>query len=239
MGIRAKLRANAVANKVVGSRRGRGIETTSAAPGSGESRSSASSIAILDAARSLFLERGFDNVNLDQVAKAAGTSRQTVYNQFGSKDAVFREVVRGHWATIRAETEMMFQATGDLDGEPADMLADFADALLRFVEETDQIAFTRLVVAESRRLPWIAAEFYRAGKEPVLKTFAHALATLTKKGRLSCRNPELAAHQFMGLIQEFVIWPKVMAIGEGLRDLPSNRLVVKEAVTMFLARYEP
>jgi len=226
-------------SKVKGQRSTRGAQIAAPTPDQRESRTTGSSIAILDAARSLFLERGFDGVNLDQVAKAAGISRQTVYNQFGSKDAVFREVVRRHWATIRAETETIFQSTSDLHAEPAEMLINFAESLLRFVDETDQVAFTRLVIAESRRLPWIAAEFYRAGKEPVLKAFAQALATMSRKGRLTCKDPELAAHQFMGLVQEFAIWPKVMAIGDGLRDLPSNKLVVKEAVAMFLDRYRP
>ncbi|MDA9406164.1 TetR/AcrR family transcriptional regulator [Bradyrhizobium sp. CCBAU 45384] len=232
------MKTNVGSTKVAGAGRKRRAAPSEPAFSSSAARyASASSVAILDAARTLFLQRGFDGVNLDQVAKAAGTSRQTVYNQFGSKDAVFREVVRRHWATIRTETESVFQSTSDPDDDAGAMLARFAEALLRFVDETDQIAFTRLVIAESRRLPWIAAEFYRAGKEPVLKTFAKALAAMTKKGRLSCKDPELAAHQFMGLVQEFIIWPKVMAIGEGLRDLPPNKLVVGEAITMFLARY--
>ena len=38
--------------------------------------------AILAAARTLFLDAGYDGVNLDRVAEAAGVSRQTVYNRF-------------------------------------------------------------------------------------------------------------------------------------------------------------
>lgn len=232
------MKAGVGSTKVSSSRRTKRAGPNEPTLKSAESRiASSSSVAILDAARSLFLERGFDGVNLDQVAKAAGISRQTVYNQFGSKDAVFREVVHRHWATVRAETESLFRSTSDLNIAPAEMLADFAKALLRFVDETDQIAFTRLVIAESRRIPWIAVEFYRAGKEPVLQTFAQALAAMTKKGSLTCKDPELAAHQFMGLVQEFIIWPRVMAIGEGLNSLPPSGRVVKEAIEMFLMRY--
>jgi AcrR family transcriptional regulator len=193
--------------------------------------------AILDAAQRLFLKAGFDGVNLEQVGRAAGVSRQTVYNQFGSKEAVFHEVVKRHWVTVRVETASAFAAMETVATSPAECLRDFARALLRFVEDTDQIAFTRLVIAESRQRPWIADGFYRCGKEPILKGFTAALAAMASKGMIACAHPELAAHQFMGLVQEFVIWPRVMAIGKGLAGLPPNDVVIDEAIAMFLSRY--
>ena len=45
---------------------------------------SASTRPLLLAAKQLFLERGFEGVNLERVARAAVVSRQTVYNLFGS-----------------------------------------------------------------------------------------------------------------------------------------------------------
>jgi TetR/AcrR family transcriptional regulator, regulator of autoinduction and epiphytic fitness len=198
---------------------------------------SATTRAILDAAQRLFLETGFDGVNLDQVGRSAGVSRQTVYNQFGSKEAVFHEVVKRHWDAVRNETASAFAAVPMVATSPAAALRNFARALLRFVKETDQVAFTRLVIAESRQRPWIADEFYRCGKEPILKGFAAALAAMAREGMIACAHPELAAHQFMGLLQEFVIWPRVMAIGRGLADLPDNDVVIDEAITMFLSRY--
>jgi AcrR family transcriptional regulator len=198
---------------------------------------SATTRAILDAAQRLFLDAGFDGVNLEQVGRAAGVSRQTVYNQFGSKEAVFREVVTRHWDVVRVETASAFAAMETVATSPTECLRNFARALLRFVEETDQVSFTRLVIAESRQRPWIADEFYRCGKEPVLKGFATALAAMTARGMIACAHPGLAARQFMGLVQEFVIWPRVMAIGKGLADLPANDVVIDEAIAMFLSRY--
>jgi TetR/AcrR family transcriptional regulator, regulator of autoinduction and epiphytic fitness len=198
---------------------------------------SATTRAILGAAHRLFLEAGFDGVNLEQVGRAAGVSRQTVYNQFGSKEAVFHEVMKRHWDALRVETASAFAAMETVTTSPAECLGNFARALLRFVEETDQVAFIRLVIAESRQRPWIADEFYRCGKEPILKGFAAALAAMAAKRMITCPQPELAAHQFMGLVQEFVIWPRVMAIGKGLADLPPNDVVIDEAIAMFLSRY--
>ncbi len=192
---------------------------------------------ILDAARRLFLRDGLDGVNLEQVGRAAGVSRQTVYNQFGSKDALFRAVIDRHWSAIREETKALDPESASPSADPTAVLLGFAQALLRFVHGTDQIAFTRLIVAESRRLPWIAEEFYRVGKAPVVEAFTAVLGNLISDGSLRCSNPRLAAHQFMGMVQEFVIWPKVMAIGDALDHLPGDAEVVEEAVATFLARY--
>ncbi|MEU6218270.1 TetR/AcrR family transcriptional regulator C-terminal domain-containing protein [Streptomyces sp. NPDC047022] len=47
----------------------------------------------------------------------------------------------------------------------------------------------------------------------------------------------VAARQFLGFVQEFVIWPQVMAIGPDVMKLPPADLVVEEAIAMFLSRY--
>jgi TetR/AcrR family transcriptional regulator, regulator of autoinduction and epiphytic fitness len=215
----------------------RGTEVRDDVQGGAAGSGADTSTAILDAARRLFLEAGYEGVNLDQVGRAAGVSRQTVYNQFGSKDAVFRAVVDRHWDAIRTEVAAVSAPSLGLDADAENVLRRFAQSLLRFVHETDQIAFTRLVIAESRHLPWIAEAFYQAGKAPLVEAFAAVLAKLTERRLLTCDRPELAARQFMGLIQEFVIWPQVMAIGVESMGALSEEVVVDEAVAVFLARY--
>lgn len=202
-------------------------------------RSSATALKILIASKALFLEDGYDGVNLDRIATRAGVARQTVYNLFGSKEAVFRATMEHHWAAFGLE-ELSARLDRDISrADPADFLRRFAEMVLTFIAETDQVSFTRLVIAESRRLPWIATEFYRLGKAPLAETFTACLREMSEAGVIDCAHPELAARQFLGLIQEFVIWPQVMAIGPDVMKLPPTGLVVEEAVAMFLSRYVP
>src|ERR1700751_5101067 len=49
--------------------------------------------AIVDAAQGLFLRRGFGSVSMDELADAAGLARRTLYNQFASKEEIFREML--------------------------------------------------------------------------------------------------------------------------------------------------
>lgn len=48
---------------------------------------------ILDAANQLLLERGYHGVGLEVVARAAGVTRQTVYDQFGSKSGLLGAMI--------------------------------------------------------------------------------------------------------------------------------------------------
>jgi AcrR family transcriptional regulator len=48
---------------------------------------------IRSAADSLFLQRGYVAVSMDDVAKAAGVARQTVFSTYGSKAGLFKEVI--------------------------------------------------------------------------------------------------------------------------------------------------
>ncbi|GAA3722502.1 TetR/AcrR family transcriptional regulator [Streptomyces tremellae] len=200
-------------------------------------RRSASDEKILAAAKELFLAGRYDGVNLEQVAERAGVSRQTVYNRFGAKETVFREMVRYHWSAFAG---LDGRAAGcDADASPEEVLLGFARSLERFAAETDQIRFARLVVAESARLPWIADEFYRLGKGPVVAAFVECLEGLVLSGRLRCADTYLAARQFMGLVQEFLVWPRVMAFEEETIAQPAAEVVIVEAVRTFLARYAP
>jgi len=50
--------------------------------------------AILEAAKTLFLSRGFGATSMDAVAAGAGVSKLTVYNHFSDKDTLFLEAVK-------------------------------------------------------------------------------------------------------------------------------------------------
>src|SRR4051794_28787368 len=58
-----------------------------------EQQAGATRGAIVSAARTLLLERGFDGTTIAAIAKAANVSQQTVYGVFGSKSAVLKAVM--------------------------------------------------------------------------------------------------------------------------------------------------
>lgn len=75
---------------------------------------------ILAAARPLFAQSGFDNVTVADIAAAAGTSRATVFNQFGSKAGLVEATLHG----VMSFYESMVDLALECDASTADLVVD-------------------------------------------------------------------------------------------------------------------
>ena len=185
--------------------------------------------AIVDAAERLFLARGFGSVSMDELAAAAGVARRTLYNQFASKEEIFREML----LRVSHQLEHAFPPGIETQGEVEDVLRLIARMIVDLHKNREYLGFLRMVVADTRQFPWIAKEF-AAVMDPQTERLTRYLAHLTDLGVLNCRNPTLAAHQFMGALNEFSLWPWMM----GRKTLAvSTDEMIEETIRMFLQHY--
>ena len=185
--------------------------------------------AIVEAAARLFLEHGFGSVSMDELAEAAGLARRTLYNQFVSKEDIFREMLH----RVSRQLEDAFPPGIETQGDAEHVLRLAAQMILQLHRNPDYLGFLRMVVADSRQFPWIAEEF-AAVMDPQTERLARYVAHLTAMGVLECHNPTLAAHQFMGILNEFSLWPWMM--GRERLAVPAEE-VVEETVRIFLRNY--
>src|SRR5438270_8734118 len=74
---------------------------------------------IVSAALALFAERGFGATKLDDVARAAGIAKGTIYLYFATKEDLFRAVVRQE---LLPTLERFEAAAGGHDGPTGDLL---------------------------------------------------------------------------------------------------------------------
>jgi TetR/AcrR family transcriptional regulator of autoinduction and epiphytic fitness len=185
--------------------------------------------AVVDAATKLFLQRGFGAVSMDELAEAAGVARRTLYNQFASKGEIFREMLH----RVSRQLEHALPPGIETSGEIEQVLRLIAQAILELHRHPEYVGFLRMVLADHRQFPWIAKAF-AAVMDPQTERMMRFLAQQTAMGVLDCRNPVLAAHQFMGMLNEFTLWPWMM----GRKSLPvPTGEVIDETVRMFLTRY--
>ena len=204
-------------------------ESESVPPGGLKTRRGGSREAIVDAAERLFLERGFGTVSMDDLAEGAGVARRTLYNQFASKEEIFREML----LRVSSQLEDALPPGIETQGNVEEVLHLIARAILDLHARPGYLGFLRMVVADSRQFPWIA-EAFAAIMEPQMDRLMRLLAHLTEVGILECRNPLLAAHQFMGVLNEFFLWPWMM----GREGMPvATEEVVEETIRMFLQHY--
>src|SRR6201995_505761 len=111
--------------------------------------------AIVEAAERLFLERGFGSVSMDELAEAAGVARRTLYNQFSSKEEIFREMLLRVSGQLEDASPSGVETRGDVE----EVLRLVARMILELHKHAEYLGFLRMVVAHSRQFPWIAEAF--------------------------------------------------------------------------------
>jgi AcrR family transcriptional regulator len=85
---------------------------------------------LLDVARSLFAEKGFDGASIEEIAHRANVSKPVVYEHFGGKEGVYAVVVDREMQFLLAK---MTSALAE-DAHPRLLLERAAVALLDYVE---------------------------------------------------------------------------------------------------------
>ena len=189
---------------------------------------------ILVAASRVFIEHGYEGASMDLVAQAAGTARRTLYNQFPDvKTEMFRAVAERMWKAFPA---MDIAADPVSLADPEIGLKRIGQAIGYFWGPPLAVAFLRMVIADSRRFPDLLTSFFEAGKTPAVNAVRDYITALDKSGVLEIPNTDLAAKQYLGLIDEAVLWGRVM--GDDTLLLPSQiDEIVESGVAMFLKFY--
>jgi AcrR family transcriptional regulator len=101
-----------------------------------ERRTEVAADRILDAAEELFIRRDAATVGMNEIARAAGCSRATVYRYFENRDALYIAYV--HRETYRVFSEMGKHIAGISD--PRERLLEGVAASLRSVRESPALS---------------------------------------------------------------------------------------------------
>jgi AcrR family transcriptional regulator len=135
---------------------------------------------ILDAARKVFLERGFEGASIDEIAEVARSGKPTIYARFSDKRALFTAVVtRDILARI---TEFRSEVpTGTTIEE---RLTSAASSLVHWGFNSDRIGLLRLAVAEARRFPDLASTVSRTTRDLSTELAVRLLGKLTQSDEL-------------------------------------------------------
>ncbi|MBI5942318.1 MAG: TetR/AcrR family transcriptional regulator [Caulobacterales bacterium] len=153
----------------------------------------AKSEAILDAASEVLGERGL-SAPMEEIARRARVSKQTVYNHYGSKADLVRALVERRVATITAP----LRARGAED-RPEETLRAYAQTLLTVVTNKNY-ALMRVTIQSAGEMPDLAREVFEAGPKHSRAQLAAFLELETRAGRMKVDNPQQAAEYFGGMV---------------------------------------
>jgi TetR/AcrR family transcriptional repressor of mexJK operon len=197
--------------------------------------------AIARAAAELFLSQGYQATSTEQVASAAGVSKQTVYNQFGDKERLFREIVLGVTATAEAFADGVAEAMGGVDS-PAGLdaaLRALARRYLTTVMNPQVLALRRLVISEATRFPDLAATYYERGPSRVLAALGEVFTGLAERGLLRAGDATRAAPDFAFLLLGRALDEGMFRVGEPVLTPAGIDDTADHAVDVFLAAHGP
>ncbi|MEE1746141.1 TetR/AcrR family transcriptional regulator [Streptomyces sp. JV184] len=164
-----------------------------------QGRSARKRQAIMEAATGVFMEKGYSGTSMDDIAKLAAVSKQTVYKHFSDKEKLFSEIVL-------ATTDRLDGMIGLVAGVPSDAdtldenLTRLARQFLTALTQPQVLQLRRLVIANADVFPELGAAWYEQGFERVLATLAATFQRLAEDGLLRIDEPLLAAHHFSGLL---------------------------------------
>lgn len=114
--------------------------------------------AILDAALTVFAERGYEAARLDDMAAKAGVAKGTLYLYFKDKEALFEALVRGAVSPILGQASAAAAMPGM---KAAGVLELFFALFQKEVLGTNRKLLLRLIISEGPRFPALAEFYYR------------------------------------------------------------------------------
>ena len=194
--------------------------------------------AILEAAEQVFLADGYLGANMDELTTLAGVSKQTVYAHFGSKEALFVELVesmtRGAGNDVHTENLPHPASPDDLRLS----LTDYAVRQLTAVLAPRILRLRRLVIGEEARYPELARVLWENGPERAIEALAGHIARLADQGWLLATDPRAAATYLNWLVMGEPVNRAMLLGDEAVPDPAATEEHCSEAVRIFLAAFE-
>ncbi|HEY0975145.1 MAG TPA: TetR/AcrR family transcriptional regulator [Solimonas sp.] len=190
--------------------------------------------ALLEAARAVFLERGYAAASIDDVIKRTGGSKATVYQYFGNKEGLFGAMVAGQCETFIQE--VAFPQTSNAPRSMKELeqaLVGLGMRALKVFLKPERLALNRAMIAAAHQFPDLAERFYDAGPRRGLAALGAFFKAQHEAGTLHCPDPELAAIHFMDIVRAYPLLRSLLGMtptpkGVGLEDF------VRDAVRTFL-----
>jgi TetR/AcrR family transcriptional regulator, mexJK operon transcriptional repressor len=150
---------------------------------------------VMEVATKLFVEHGFAATSLVDIARDAGVATRTLYQHFGDKEAIFREVI------FARDAEAALQPPTVESGDTLYSALLRASHFAYTVTYRDQsVGLMRLMIAESKRFP----EFMQSVATSIFANFRRSienvLEALENAGLISAGNHNRSAELFSDLV---------------------------------------
>ena len=173
---------------------------------------------VLDAALALFAARGFAQVKVEEVARAAGLSKAAVYLYFPSKKALLAGLVR------RAVQPVAALALAPGQGPALAVIAGLMRAVAGRLAEPGVAAVPALVLREAAAVPEIAQVYRDEVLDRVLPALRQIIAGGIASGEIRAMEPDFAIRSVIGPVLAHLL------LAQGFGVVPRGGLRLEDMV---------
>ena len=186
---------------------------------------------IMEEGRRLFLAKGYAGASVNEIVRLAGGSLATLYNEFGSKEGLFAEIMRQRAHIMYGwDDAVCFKQQGSRDG-----LRALGKRLLDRVLEEESLGLYRIAISEGPRF----AELRKAVLEDSFPLFIQSLGEALMDMRIATSKESTAlAEEFLSLLHGQLVFRAACSGGNQISS-KCRAQHVEQVVERFLALHPP
>lgn len=188
---------------------------------------------IIDGARRVFIEKGFDAASMNDITREAGVSKGTIYVYFANKEELFEALIEEERGTIFHNLYESLKQQDDI----RDALVRFGKALSVKITSAKVVLAQRTIIGVSERIPELGARFYERGPKRGHEALVVFLKSAIDRGLLEIPDPDLAAYQIADLCLAGIFRQCMFAYRTEPPAAEEIDHVVRSGVDMFLKAY--
>ncbi|MEX1167989.1 MAG: TetR/AcrR family transcriptional regulator [Hydrogenophaga sp.] len=163
---------------------------------------------LLDAALTIFVDKGYAATRVEEVAALAGVSKGTLFLYFPSKEELFKAVVREN---IAGRFQEWNQELDQFDGDSAALLSRTLHGWWQRIGMTAASGITKLVLSEAGTFPEIAAFYQAEVITPGHDLLKRVLQRGIDRGELRQLDLDYAVYSLMAPMIFLVTWKHSIA----------------------------
>jgi AcrR family transcriptional regulator len=189
---------------------------------------------IIEGARRVFIDMGFDAASMNDITREAGVSKGTIYVYFANKEELFEALIEEERCRIFND---LYEALERDGGNFRDSLIRYGIALATKITSEAVTRAQRTVIGICERIPELGARFYERGPKSGHEKLMGFLGRAVEQGQLAIDNIELAAYQLTDLCLSGYYRQRLFGYRSEAPSPDEIRATVTSGVDVFLRAY--
>lgn len=182
---------------------------------------------VLDAALALFIEQGFSQTRVEEIAKRAGISKGAVYLYFPSKEKILEALVR---RAVTPIADSAIETIASFEGDPRPVMTMVMKMLGQRLADPKVVAIPKLVVREVLSFPELGVMYRREVLDRLIPVVEKVIARGIEQGYFRPVDPHLTIRSIIGPMMLHVVMAEVFGIvppgGLAFDQLIENHLTI-------------